>query len=378
MTSATPARCARAGAVSANTVFAVALAIVAGLIFAWLFKLVLLDRKPKEIQKDNSVSLAVAATNLYNMTEIQPLHVKTIKVSPEQLKRIVDSNNGLQPLTAAQASGRVTKTPIYAETAIFDRDLEPFTYPPSVSKLLAPGKKPAIIEVPAKAAMVQVNDYVDLHVTMANDAFGAAGNATALIAKGSKVIARFNTTRPGAQPPDRNAPRTYTLEVSPYRHALITLAQSLGAQFSLATTNPPEDVASASSAADAAEPPADLVTPADLAELFGVKPPEPVKPPFTMERYDGLRLTGALSFPGYSPPRVTPISAPAATPAVGAPRTGGVAPAGLTPSNRQSNAAPAPARRSAFNPRTAVVSAAAGNYGFRPVGSNQPGCVGGG
>ena len=66
------------------------------------------------------------------------------------------------------------------------------------------------------------------NVTLSNDALGMGGQGTAEIAKGAKVVARFGTTRKGAQPTSLTAPRTYTLEVTPYRAALIELAKGMG------------------------------------------------------------------------------------------------------------------------------------------------------
>jgi hypothetical protein len=52
---------------------------------------------------------------------------------------------------------------------------------------------------------------------------------TAVIARDLRVVARFNLTR-AAQP---DPTLTYTLEASPYRHALMELAKGIGATFTL-------------------------------------------------------------------------------------------------------------------------------------------------
>src|SRR5438105_2814118 len=77
----THARGARPAALRASTVCAIALAIVAGLIFAWLFKMVLLDKKPAAPPKDDSVEVTVAAANIFQSMEVKPIQVKKIKMA---------------------------------------------------------------------------------------------------------------------------------------------------------------------------------------------------------------------------------------------------------------------------------------------------------
>jgi len=68
-----------------------------------------------------------------------------------------------------------------AEEPVFEDQLEPLHYPHPVSEDLRPGKVAVIIEVPAKQAMVQVGDRVDVLCSMSskNAAFGPGSTATA-------------------------------------------------------------------------------------------------------------------------------------------------------------------------------------------------------
>jgi Flp pilus assembly protein CpaB len=309
-------------------VFAIALAIVAGLIFAWLFKMVLLDKKPPARPVDTSVPVTVAANNIYDKTEIHPVNVKTIRVQPNDPRYLAWTRSGKRMLTGNQPVGRVTKVPIMAEDPFFDDDLLPFAYPESVRMRIRPGMRAVIVTVPAKEAMVQVDDYVDVYATLSNDALGAGGNGTAEIAAGARVVARFGTTRPGAQPRNLDAPREYTLEVTPYRYALIELAKTVGAKFSLAVA--PQATASEEGAAetfplrrndpnDPREQAAERVNGADLAALFGLGGPAPAPPPsWSIEKYVGINRAGEAAYPGYVPPSRIPLSAGG----------GGTAPAG--------------------------------------------------
>jgi Flp pilus assembly protein CpaB len=310
LVTSTPDRGARRAAVTASQVFAGALAIVAGLIFAVIFKNYLWDRKPPQVPKDDSVEVTVAAANIYQMMEVRPVQVKKIRMPAADADKLKKTGRVL--LTGNQPVGRVTKHPIKAETPFYDDDLYELTYPEPVSKYIRPGYRAVIITLPAKEAMVQVGDYVDVYCTLANDALGPGGNGTAEIAKGAKVVARFGTTRIGAQPPGGpDAPRTYTLEVTPYRDALIELAKSVGGRFSFAVA------ATAAGEGDsvvppvgndpATEPAADLVTGDDLALLFGVKPPPDVPGPWVVEKYVGIQNAGSTTWPNYVPPSQPPV-----------------------------------------------------------------------
>src|SRR5579885_1717169 len=177
-------RVARPAAVSAGTLFAVAAAIIAGLVCAWVFREVLLKRQQFTRPADDSVEITVAASNIYDQTEIKSTHIKRIKVDRKRYDTLSKTDKGPM-LTGNQPVGRVTKVGkwIKAEEPIYEDEVYPYTYPVSVEKKLEPGWRAAIVTVPAKEAMVQVDDHVDLYCTMNSEAFGPNGNATAEMAK---------------------------------------------------------------------------------------------------------------------------------------------------------------------------------------------------
>jgi Flp pilus assembly protein CpaB len=379
---ATSTRNHRQGAVSASTVFALALALVAGLIFAWLAKILLLDRKKTPVVIEPTVPLTVAAANIPDHTQIQPTHVKIIKIPQGEFDRIVPLNRRPQLLVGNQPVGRIAKNPIRAEEPFFEDRFEPLECPELVSDKLHEGKRAVIVEVSTRDGGVQVGDWVDVYATLGNDAFGPGGNGTALIARNSLVLARSGRTQRWCSPPGTPACRTrpYTLEVTPYRFALIELAKTLGAQFTLAVTQKPVEGLPASTETEINEPPADRVTTSDLARLFGIGDPQQAGPgPWEIERYVGLQRIGTTSFPGYTgrltAPTVQPVSQPPSPP-VGpgrSPSPGGVRPAGMgnlpgptLPPVVRPLSQTTPAIPSSGTLSTAV-SSAAHNHGFRPV-----------
>jgi Flp pilus assembly protein CpaB len=306
----TPARGARPAAVSASTVFAIALAIVAGLIFAWLFKMVLLDKPKVAPPKDDSVEMTVAAANIYQSMEVRPIQVKKLKLPRAEYDNMV-KRAGRTPLIGNQPVGRVTKRMVRAETPFYEEDLYELTYPEPVDKFIRPGYRSVVVTVPAKEAMVQVNNYVDVYCTMSNDQLGPGGNGTAEIAKAAKVVARFGTTRPGAQPPGGpDAPRQYTLEVTPYRLAMIELAKTVGGKFSLGVVPAVSEGDSVvapvgNDLTDPREQSAEHVSGDDLAALFNIQS-KPEKPgPWVIEKYVGIKEEGKTSYPDYVPPSKT-------------------------------------------------------------------------
>ena len=341
MISATPARRYRSAAISSSTIFAIALAIVAGLIFAWLFKMVLLDpKKAPPLPPDTRRDVTIAGVNILPNTPIAPSNIKTIKVSQDQFDAWTKPKPGEKArklLYGQQPINRVTKKAILAESPIYEDDLEPFEYPVPVSSLIATGKKAVMIKIDPNEAMVQKDDYVDVWATLSNDALGAGGNGSAVIARNAKVVARFGTTAPGARPANSRDPRVYTLEVSPYRFALIELAKASGAKFSLAVSHIDPSSETPPVSDDPTDPPGDQlvrVTGRDLARLFGIGDPTPGTPPppaWALERVVGIRHAPTMTFPGYQPRQ-----SGGTVPASYNPSSSGVAPAGLNGTSNQS------------------------------------------
>lgn len=275
----------RRAAINASTVFAVILAILAGLIFAWVFKVAFLDRKPQpKPQEEKRIPVTVAAVNIPDKTLITQSMVKTIRLTQEERDQLLarTKNDPRSVLTGNQPVGRTTVTPIRAEEPMFESQFEELAYPRPVSEFLAPGKQSVIIEVPANTTMVQRGDLVDVMCSLSNEkpVFGPAGaSATAVLAKARKVIARFHTTATAGRPPAGDM-WPYTLEVEPWQAAAIELARKIGGQFSLAVSarGPDGDVLSPTStvdsdlykAAEARYAETNRFTVTDLAALFGV------------------------------------------------------------------------------------------------------------
>jgi len=356
-----PQPCKRPAQVHASTLFALTLAIVAGLILATLFKFVIWDRlhATQPVPPAPVFRLTVAAVNLVDKTVIQANQIKTVTVTQEQYeaaqRRARDLNTDL--MTGTQPVGCVPKTTILAEEAIFRNQVILQEYPPKLGDLLQPGMRGAIVQVPASETMVQVGDYVDLFCTISNDnpTFGTGKTATAALVKGARVVARFNTTRIGALPPP-GPMRSYPLEVTPYRYALIELAQKVGGTFTRSTISQPNG--SQPPVTDySKDPDTTVVTTADLARVFNITPPDR-QIRWQVELWSGEQRKGVMSYPSYG------TQMPAGV------RPG--APSAPNPPQNLSSSLPGPTFTSTGSggSPTALASAASGdaNSGFRKPG----------
>jgi len=323
----------RRAAINASTVFAITLAIIAGLIFAYVFKVVLLDRKPKQAVAAAPVrTMTVAAVNVPDKTEIQAAHLKTVTVDEATYQKWENEAKakGTQLLRGNQPVGRVTLTTVKAEEPIMENQLEELRYPRPVSELLPPGKVAVIIPLKPYEAMIQVGDRVDVIATLSsdNELFGLGSTASAVIVKNAPVVARFNTTRPGAQPRPGAPTWDYTLAVSPYRYKVIEMAKKVQAAFSLQVVKRAEEgdgIVSASAAPEEADPDVDRLTSGDLARLFGITPAEAERI-WEIQRFSGLNQKPSWY---YNMPR------PAAPPE----SPGPIAPAGGSPGGKTKPAA---------------------------------------
>jgi Flp pilus assembly protein CpaB len=301
----------RAGAVNAATVFAVTMAILAGLIFAWVFKVVLLA--PKEPPKPPpSYQVTVMASNLRDKMVIQPSQVKTITLSEPDYNKLINNPKykGRQMLRGQQPVFRTTKTPLQAEEPVFDDQLEPFAYTAALSTRIAPGMRAVNLRLAPEhcdGGLIRVGDRVDVLCTMtnANPVLAGGSTATAPIAKNVKVIARNDTTEiydAGGRSSD--GLKAYTLQTTPFRAALIDLARKMEAEFTLVTstsTNKDEGEASAGNGGgEPTDPDVSVVSTAHLAALFGVTPPEPEKPDWLIEHLVGTKRVGYQTLPAGS------------------------------------------------------------------------------
>jgi Flp pilus assembly protein CpaB len=287
---------------SSGTLFGITLAIVAGLVVATGVKLFILDRPKAPASKPAMKEVTVAAYNILDKTKIGPKDVKRVQMSEEDLNKWIKQAkaDNTEMLRGTQPIGRITVKPLKAEEPIFENRLEPMSYPEPVSERIADGMRAIVVEVPAKETMVQVLDHVDLVATIKNTdpAFGSPSTYSAPLVKNAKVVARFGSTATGVRPTEGDT-RTYTLEVSPFRYALIELAKSVGGKFNLSVSKRTEDKENGVAAAALSDrEKTEVATTKDLLEIFGLKEPPKIKK-WDIETYYGTKKGQTIEYTGY-------------------------------------------------------------------------------
>ena len=311
----------RKAAINASTVFAITLAIIGGLIGAYVVKTVFMKPKPVEAkQAEETFPVTVMAANVPEQSKIGSLQVRRIRVKKaeyDKFKAEVKDKGDL--LTGNQPIGRVTKLPLKAEEPVYENQLVPLHYPKPID--LAPGKVAVTVEVPASNMSVRVGDRVDLLGTLSNTDpdIGPTETRTAVMARNVRVVARFNTTAEGARPTAamaRSNTRPYTLEVSNFRYGLIELAKQIGGAFSLRPHSAKDETGTATTVAakdsESEEQERTVVTSDDLVKLFGFTKPLPPRY-FEVEKVSGVDpVQGAHIFlqPGSPQPTTKSSTSP--------------------------------------------------------------------
>ncbi len=77
-------------------------------------------------------------------------------------------------------------------------------------------------------ALIQTGEWVDVYLTTSFASGEYSGNRTVLLATQAKVITKRNSLWPVFKPIPEDQPMDFTLEVNPYRAALIDFARNHG------------------------------------------------------------------------------------------------------------------------------------------------------
>src|SRR5262249_30169909 len=154
-------------AIQASSVFGITLAILAGLIFAWVFKVVLLTpRKEPPPPPEPMVPLTVATFNIRDKQKV--LEVKTVNLPRSEYEARLKGwqkrfGKDAVPLQGNQPLNRTTKEPINAEEPFFESQLEKYDFAPSLSSKLAPGHRAVTLTLPVdkcSGGLIRANDIV--------------------------------------------------------------------------------------------------------------------------------------------------------------------------------------------------------------------------
>jgi Flp pilus assembly protein CpaB len=293
----------RTAAVNASTVFAITLAIIAGLIGAWVVRYYFFRPKPVvTAPAEKTYPITLMAANISPDTKIRGLQVRRTRVSKAEYdKWKAEEKDKGEMLTGNQPVGRVAKIALLSERPVYKSEVYDIHYPKPLD--LAPGKVALTVEVPASNMSVRVGDHVDLLCTLSNTDpdIGPTETRTAVMAPNVRVVARFNTTAEGARPTSamvRSGTRPYTLEVNNYRYGIAELAKQIGGVFTLRPHSKEDGGTGVSVAKSSQTEDKDVsfVTSDDLVKLFGFTKPLPPRY-FEVEKVSGVNpVQGAHIF----------------------------------------------------------------------------------
>ena len=147
--------------ISASTIFALTLAILAGLVGAYLFKTYFMNGKAPATTVTPPPALEtvwVAAVNLTDNVVILPQYMKSLRVTAAEADKLRSRNGTNNPMLWRQneAVGLLTRVPIKADKPIYELDIERQKYPGPVSEKLSPGMVMVTVEVPRAPALFKL------------------------------------------------------------------------------------------------------------------------------------------------------------------------------------------------------------------------------
>jgi Flp pilus assembly protein CpaB len=308
------------------------------------------------------VPVSVATYNIRDKQKV--LEIKTVNLPRSEYEARLKEwrkrfGKDAVPLQGNQPLNRTTKEPINAEEPFFESQLEKYDFAPSLSSKLAPGHRAVTLTLPVdkcSGGLIRANDIVDLMCTLTNEnqMLNGGNTATIPLKTGVRVLARNNTTETAdVSLSDLGPTRPYTIEVSPRTAAIINLAQRYGAEFSLEPNTRPaegdiDNIRQAVANSLTEKDKNDRVSTADLAELFGIVPPE-VTPSFVIDVWHGTRPVGTRVYPGIKPQAPIINGTP---PSAGGPVKGAVGSSG---------------GGAGYYSPAALAAASQNDFGFRPA-----------
>lgn len=231
----------------ASTLFALTLAVLAGLGTAAAIKVSGVFNKPPEPQpaaKRPDVPVLVAARNIFAGDLIDTTWVTTRPLRPEELEQYEKNKDQYLPSLPAATYLRVAAKNIEADRPIRREMLQDMAKPESLSHRLLPQMRAvnvAVLKDHAGGGLIQPGEWVDVLLTSQVDSgeHTPISTHTACIAHRLRVIAKRNGLWPVFAPLPEDKPVTFTLEANPYRAALIEYAKSKG-QLSLVAVSAAE------------------------------------------------------------------------------------------------------------------------------------------
>lgn len=221
----------------ASTLFALTLAVLAGLGVAIVAKMTGVFNPPQAAAeapkpKPREVQVLAANRNIFAGDLVDPTFVKTRTLRPEELDHYDKNKDAYLPASPAAVYLRIAKENITAEQPITKDMLKEMAKPEPLDTRIVPSMRAvnvSLMKDQAAGGLIQVGDWVDVMLTSTVEAPGIPPSTrTACIAPRVRVIAKRNTLWPVFAPLPEDKPVHYTLEVNPYRAAIMEFTRGKG------------------------------------------------------------------------------------------------------------------------------------------------------
>jgi Flp pilus assembly protein CpaB len=219
----------------ASTLFALTAAIVLGLAVATAAKYTGYFSAPaataQPAPKKAEVQALVAARNLFagDLIEADGLRVRTLRA--EELEDYQKNKDQYMPAVVQAGALRVAQKNIVADQPILKDYLKDMAKPDSLSVRLLPQMRAVTLSLPKERSVggqVQVGEWVDIFLTSEIEGSHQKVVRTAAIATKARVIAKRNTLWQVFKGLPEDKPVSFTVELNPYRAALIESTRSKG------------------------------------------------------------------------------------------------------------------------------------------------------
>jgi Flp pilus assembly protein CpaB len=217
----------------ASTLFALTAAVLLGLGVAIAVKMSGVFNRPQPEQpKPPEIMVLTATHNLFENFVIQGSDVKVRALRPDEMAHYEQYKDQYLPPVVQAAALRVVKTNVEADKPILKGDLQVMGLAEPLKDRLVPGTRAVNVGITkdhAAGGLIQAGDWVDVHLTtQIHMGDKSPITQTASVARNVRVIAKRNILWNVLQALPDDKPVNFTLEINPYRAALVEFAKDKG------------------------------------------------------------------------------------------------------------------------------------------------------
>lgn len=217
----------------ASTLFALTIAVLIGLSVAIAARVSgIFQHKPPDPPAKQEIKILVAAKNIFadNMIDTSDVQVRPLRA--DELAHFQEHKEEYLPAVANAVYLRVAKLDLTADQPLLKRHLKDMAKPEALHERLMPAMRAISVSLnkdQTAGGQIQVGEWVDvLLTTTIEDGAGKSTTRTAAIAQHVRVIAKRNTLWPVFAALPKDQALQFTLEVNPYRAALIEFGKTKG------------------------------------------------------------------------------------------------------------------------------------------------------